>query len=89
MTYRKTQSGGVILLPLGLALLGTLLVALWVDPLGWLLALLLLIVGILFSSLTIAIEAGELIFFFGPGFWKKRNSVARIAETKCLRNRWR
>jgi hypothetical protein len=88
MTYRKTQSGGFILLPLGLALIGTIAVALWVDSLGWILAFLLLVVGVLFSSMTITIEAGELSFFFGPGFWKKRIAVARIAEARPVRNKW-
>ena len=88
MTYRKTQIGGIILLPLGLALLGTIFVALWIDPLAWLFAFVLLVIAILFSSLTIAIETGELSFHFGPGFWKKRIAVARIAETKPVRNKW-
>jgi hypothetical protein len=48
----------------------------------------LLLVVYLFSSLTIEITQDELIWFFGPGVWRKRMALADIASATPARNKW-
>ena len=44
--------------------------------------------GLLFSSLTIEVTESELVWFFGPGFLKKRIARSEIASAAPARNRW-
>ena len=46
---------------------------------------LLVILGVLFSSLTIEVADGELRSHFGPGFWRKRHALADIADVEGAR----
>src|SRR2546423_372458 len=51
-------------------------------------AILLLISGALFSLLTVEVGDGELRFHFGPGFWRKRFSLADVASAEVTRSSW-
>ena len=92
MSYRHTQSGKTILMFLGVALAGALValmmsggVATWilVPVIG-----LLVVVGWLFSSLTVSIEGEAVSWWFGPGFWRKRIAVDQIQSFARVENRW-
>jgi hypothetical protein len=88
-TYRHTQVGYVTLTV-------TLLVALAVVALpsrsersvtvG--VASLLAICAVLFSSLTVEITDGELRFYFGPGFWRKRFPLTEVTAANPTRTSW-
>jgi len=49
-------------------------------------AVLLLISGVLFSSLTVEVSDGELRFHFGPGFWRKRFALSEIVGADVTRS---
>jgi len=44
--------------------------------------------GIVFSSLTIEMNASELRWSFGPGFWTCRLPLDEIETVTIVRNRW-
>jgi hypothetical protein len=89
-TYRRTQTGRVILVMMllpavaaaaALAAVGQLLTALAVLALFALVAW-------LFSSLTVEVTGSELRWYFGPGFWKKSVPLADLREVEPVRNKW-
>jgi hypothetical protein len=43
---------------------------------------------VLFSSLTVEIADGELRIHFGPGFWRKRYSLADVTGADVARSSW-
>jgi hypothetical protein len=45
-------------------------------------------VSILFSSLTVEVNASELRWHFGPGLWAYRLSLGEIESVAVVRNRW-
>ena len=47
-----------------------------------------LLVGVLFSTLTIEVRDGVLRYYFGPGLWSKRVPLSEIAEASPSRSRW-
>jgi hypothetical protein len=51
-------------------------------------AVLLIISGVLLSSLTVEISDGELRFHFGPGFWQKRFALTEVAAADVTRSSW-
>jgi len=53
-------------------------------------ALLVIMFGaaILFSSLTVEIDDGELRWYFGPGLWTYRLPLTAIENVAVVRNRW-
>jgi hypothetical protein len=51
-------------------------------------AVLLVISGVLFSSLTVEISDGELRFHFGPGIWRKRFALTEVADADVTRSSW-
>jgi hypothetical protein len=56
---------------------------------GWLGGLLtagLALGAVLFSSLTVQVDAHELQFYFGPGFWKRRIPISDIRSVEVVRN---
>jgi len=59
-----------------------------VESFGFFIAFVLAMVAILFTSLTIEVTSDELIWFFGPGFWRKRVALADIASATQARNKW-
>jgi hypothetical protein len=53
-----------------------------------LLALVLIALAFGISSLTIEITDDELVWFFGPGIWRKRIARRDIASVTAVRNPW-
>jgi hypothetical protein len=89
MPYRHTQRGTwIILLCLLLAVLDAAIVwrsGQWPAVVG---LLVLFAVAIVFSSLTIEVNAGELRWHFGPGFWTYRLPLDDIEKIAIVRNHW-
>jgi len=88
-SYRHTQSGYLLVWAIigpavGLAAAGYSTQ----KALFLLIAALLGAVGLLFSSLTIEVTASELVWFFGPGLWRKRVQRREIASATPARNKW-
>lgn len=46
------------------------------------------VLAVLFSSMTIAINDGELIWHFSLGFWKNRIPLHHIAACAPVQNKW-
>jgi hypothetical protein len=44
--------------------------------------------AVLFSSLTIEVDDGEVRTHFGPGFWRKRFAVVDVAAVNVTRSAW-
>jgi hypothetical protein len=90
MTYRHTQPGTLILVvcllagAFGLVLL--LRTGQWPPAVA--LTVLVVALAILFSSLTVEVEEGELRWYFGPGFWTYRLPLDSIKAVSVVRNRW-
>jgi hypothetical protein len=89
-TYQHTQFGWATALTSGAVGLAILLNAAFLPHpayLPWVGAGILL-VGALFSTLTIAIEEGMLRASFGPGLIQKKVRVAEIASARPIPVRW-
>jgi hypothetical protein len=87
--YRHRQIGWTIILSLGLAALFAGVIGL--TTLRWPLLLVVavtILFGLLFSSLTIEVTESELVWFFGPGIFKKRVARSEIASAEPARNKW-
>ena len=88
--YQHTQRGTLMLIALiigalvsALAAYGSPGMARW--PAGAV-ALGLLVLAWLFSSLTVAVSDDELRWYFGPGAWKYRLALAEIEAVQIVRN---
>ena len=87
--YRHTQIGYRTLIVLLVAALGIFgLGPRSPLPVTLIVAALLIISAVLFSSLTVEINDGELRFHFGPGFWGKRYPLTEVADADVGRSRW-
>jgi energy-coupling factor transporter transmembrane protein EcfT len=49
---------------------------------------LLVIIAGLFSSLTVEVSEGDLRFYFGPGFWRKRIALNEVAAATPTQSSW-
>lgn len=58
------------------------------TPLAIVALIVLLVVGLLFSSMTVQVLHGHLIWSFGPGFFRHMLPLARIAEVRSCHNPW-
>lgn len=78
--YVHRQSSGLMRLVLLLPFAICAAVA-WTTREWWLgvIAIALLVVAWLFSSLTIELDDRALVHYFGPGFWRKRVPLADIS----------
>ena len=89
-SYRHTQTG-TLSLAIVFGLLALIAVAgvrmSWSTEL-WIAAAVILLCGIVFSSLTVEIGDGVLECRFGPGPLRKRFALRDIAEARAVRNRW-
>ena len=87
--YRHRQIGWTIILTLGLAAVfaATIGLATLRWPLLPVVAVSILF-GLLASSLTTEVTESELVWFFGPGVFKKRVALSEIASAAPARNRW-
>lgn len=90
IAYRHTQRGTVMLVGLlvGAAVAGY---SALINPtatrwIGLAIALGLIALAWLFSSLTVIVNGGELRWYFGPGAWKYRISLHEIAGVRIVRN---
>ncbi|MGA9600202.1 MAG: hypothetical protein WBS22_08115 [Methylocystis sp.] len=87
--YRHRQIGWTIIIVLGLAALFAAAAGLaTLRPTLLLVVAVTLLTGLLFSSLTIEVTANELVWFFGPGFLKRRVARSEIAKVELSRNKW-
>ena len=81
--YRHRQIGWTIIIVLGLAALFAAAAGLaTLRPALLLVVAVTLLTGLLFSSLTIEVTANELVWFFGPGFLKRRVARSEIAKAE-------
>jgi hypothetical protein len=89
-TYQHTQFGWVTALTTGAVGLAILLNAAFAPHPAYspLVGAGLLLVGALFSTLTIAIEDGLLRASFGPGLIQKKVRLAEIASVRPIPVRW-
>src|SRR5947209_7770566 len=88
--YKHTQVGYAILIPC-IAAACVLLIdlhALGYSPAAPFVALVLLAVGALFSSLTIRVESDYLVWKFGPGLIWKKVPLALIEDARAVRIPW-
>jgi hypothetical protein len=89
MPYRHTQRGTLtIILCLAFAAFDAAIV--WRSG-QWpaaAVAVVLVAVALVFSSLTIEVGDNELRWFFGPGFWSYRLPLDDIETVAAVRNRW-
>ena len=87
--YRHTQIGYLTLIVILVAALG-IFASLpdQVRPVALGIAGLLVIIGVLFSSLTVEVADGELRFHFGPGFWRKRIALSDVAAATPTQSSW-
>jgi hypothetical protein len=87
--YRHTQIGKVIIVMLVLgAILMTVLMR---NVMSWTVVLgisILLLVGILFGTLTVEVADGKLRFWFGPGLIRKEYSLSDVTSAESVRNHW-
>jgi hypothetical protein len=91
--YRHRQSSLLIptvtLLP-ALAVIAAVLTAqraVVFTPLA-LLAVIFIALALGFSSLTVEVGADEIVWFFGPGIWRKRIDRRDVASVEAVRNPW-
>ena len=88
--YQHTQFGSAIVLGIGAIGFAMLLIAAFSShPAPYLLAgAVVLLLSVLFSTLTIAIEDGMLRASFGPGLIRKKVWLAEIASVRPIPVRW-
>jgi hypothetical protein len=86
--YRHTQIGYLTLIVLLVAALGIFALGSRSPLPVTLVAVLLLISALLFSSLTVQISDSELRFHFGPGFWRKRFRLTEVTGADVTRTSW-
>ena len=89
MPYRHTQRGTLtIILCLAFAAVDAAIV--WRSG-QWpaaTVAVVLVAVALVFSSLTVEVSENELRWYFGPGFWSYRLPLDDIETVAAVRNRW-
>ena len=87
--YKHTQTGTVIIVMLAL---GAILMAVLVRNLmSWTVVLgiaILIVVGILFGTLTVEVAGGKLRFWFGPGLIRKEYFLSDVTSAEAVRNHW-
>ena len=89
MPYRHTQSGTWIVI-------SCFAFAAFDAAMAWrtgqwmmvIVLVVLIVVAIMFSSLTVEVSENELRWYFGPGFWIYRLPLGEIQTTTVVRNRW-
>ena len=87
--YRHTQIGYLTLIMSLVAAVG--IVAFLPDdvrPVGLGVAALLVIMAVLFFTLTVEVDDGELRFHFGPGFWRKRIALGEVKAVTPTQSSW-
>jgi hypothetical protein len=91
MAYRHTQSGTAILATCtAIAVAGAVIAWRITGQPASLIAMLIVLAGIcvVFHSLTVEVEAGEVSWYFGPGLWAYRLAFDDIRSVRVVRNQW-
>jgi hypothetical protein len=87
--YKHTQVGYWTLIVFLVAALGVFALGpSRVRPITGVVAVILIISAVVFSSLTVEISDGELRFHFGPGIWRKRYPLADITAVEVTQSSW-
>ncbi len=88
--YRRTQPGTLLVavLLVSMGVFGTVLFAVGLTLVMAIVEIVLLIILLIFRSLTIEIDQEELRCFFGGGLIKRRFPIAEILSAKPVKNRW-
>ena len=92
MSYRHTQSGTTILATCAaIGIVGAVIAWRITGQPATLVAMLIVLAGIcvVFHSLTVEVEAGEISWYFGAGLWTYRLGLAEIRSVSVVRNQWR
>ncbi|WP_299004685.1 hypothetical protein [uncultured Shewanella sp.] len=89
MKYQRTQLGITILIIMGVAL-GLVLMAHHVEEqaIPWWIYAVIIVISILFSTLTIKVSNAHISWFFGPYFWRKKVLLKEVVSIKKVRNKW-
>ncbi len=92
MKYQHTQFAYLIVIFMAIIVLPALLVANFTQPAqAWptaVVAILLILFTWLFSSLKIEVNEENLVFWFGPGWWRKIIPLQEIIACRTVRNPW-
>jgi hypothetical protein len=91
MPYHHTQTGTVIIVSIALTflfLLGTGAAIGVFHPIQLIVAGLLVLVGYLFSSLTVDIAGGSVTCRFGPGLIRREIPLSDITDARAVTNTW-
>ena len=88
--YSHKQPGAAMLWCIGLALVVLLIIFGPAAAHPALLVVLgfLVLVAVMFSSLTVEVTASSLVFWFGPGVLRKQVPLAEIKGVEVVRNPW-
>ncbi len=87
--YRHTQIGYLTLIVVLVAAVGIgVSLPNEMRPVSLGVAALLVIIAVVFSSLTVEVTDGELSFHFGPGFWRKRVALSEVAAVTPTQSSW-
>jgi hypothetical protein len=91
MPYHHTQTGTVIIVSICLVILFMLGTGFAVGvflPVQAVVTVLLVLVGYLFSSLTVDIAGGRVTCRFGPGFIRREIPLSNITDVRTVTNTW-
>lgn len=91
MPYHHTQTGKVILVVLGIAIVLMMITYLTIEPARPIVAPtigLLLVLRFLFASLTVEINNANVVCYFGPGLIRRKIALTDIRKVEAVRNPW-
>lgn len=91
MPYRHTQSGTTILATCtAIGIVGAVIAWRISGQPATLIAMLIVLAGfwVVFHSLTVEVEAGEVSWYFGLGLWTYRLRLDEIRSVSVVRNQW-
>jgi hypothetical protein len=91
MSYRHTQRGDTILATCAaIAVAGAVIAWRITGQPAALIAMLIVltVICIVFHSLTVEVEAGEVRWYFGPSLWTYRLATDEINSVSVVRNQW-
>lgn len=89
MHYQNKQMGTALLLVMGAVALFVSLMALNKNSeIIWPVIIILGVVSFLFHSLNIKVNASEINWSFGPGFWKKTVKIESISSVNVIKTKW-
>ena len=90
MIYRHTQIGTIILVSIGVPVVVLLWIAFSVGlpTIAIAVLVLLVVLMVLFGSLTVEVAPATLRIWFGPGLIRKTFALAEVNSVRAVRNRW-